>query len=73
MLERKHYNNAPIIQALIDVQVKSPRLVDLATLVSPPKEITTDYPAKPADTRDLRNSTINQRGRAIIAPFFPRA
>lgn len=44
MRERKHYNKAPIIQALIDVQVKSSHLVDLATLVSPPREITTDYP-----------------------------
>lgn len=44
MPERKHYNKAPIIQALIDVQVKSSHLVDLATLVSPPQEITADYP-----------------------------
>ena len=45
MHERTHYSKAPITQALIDIQVKSDQLIDLARLASPPQEIRDDYPA----------------------------
>ncbi len=44
MPQRTHYSRAPIIQALIDIQVKSDAWVDLATLSAPLAEIRTDYP-----------------------------
>ena len=44
MRERKRYSKAPITQALIDIQVYSGHLPDLAALASPPPEIAADYP-----------------------------
>ena len=44
MRERKHYSKAPITQALIDIQVGSGSLPDLAALASPPSDIARDYP-----------------------------
>ncbi len=44
MVERRHYKNAPIENALIDVQVLPAALVDLALLAAPPAEIREKYP-----------------------------
>ncbi len=44
MPQRPHYNRAPIIQALIDVQVKNDTWIDLAAFNSPSTEIKADYP-----------------------------
>lgn len=44
MAERIHYSRAPIVQALIDIQVVSDHCVDLAKLESLSPEIKTDYP-----------------------------
>ena len=44
MPQRTHYSRAPIIQALIDVQVKNDTWIDWAAFNSPSAEIKADYP-----------------------------
>ncbi len=44
MSQRTHYSRAPILQALIDIQVKSDPWIDLATFSSLPSAMKDDYP-----------------------------
>ncbi len=68
MTEKRIYRNAPIESAIIDVQVESSALSDMALLAAPPQEIRDRYPESNPVVSGTANISLGARSTASYHP-----